>query len=40
MRTRTIIPALIILGLCGFAVNATADESKIRRYRVGETQHG
>jgi pimeloyl-ACP methyl ester carboxylesterase len=29
MRTRTIIPALVILGLSGFAVNATADESKI-----------
>jgi uncharacterized protein len=30
MRTRTIIPALVILGLYGFAVKATADESKIQ----------
>jgi pimeloyl-ACP methyl ester carboxylesterase len=30
MRTRTIIPALVILGLSGFAVNATAGESKIQ----------
>jgi uncharacterized protein len=30
MRARTIIPALVILGLSGFAVNATAEESKVR----------
>jgi uncharacterized protein len=30
MHTRTIIPALVILGLYGFAVKATADESKIQ----------
>jgi pimeloyl-ACP methyl ester carboxylesterase len=30
MRTRTIIGALVILGLLGMTVNASADESKIR----------
>jgi uncharacterized protein len=30
MRTRTIIGALVILGLSGMTVNASADESKIR----------
>jgi uncharacterized protein len=29
MRARTIIPALVILSLCRFAVNAAAEESKI-----------
>jgi alpha-beta hydrolase superfamily lysophospholipase len=30
MGARTIIPALVLLGLSGFALNASADESKIR----------
>jgi pimeloyl-ACP methyl ester carboxylesterase len=30
MRARTIIPALALLGLSGFALNASADEAKIR----------
>jgi uncharacterized protein len=30
MRARTVIPALVILSLCGFAVKASAEESKIR----------
>jgi uncharacterized protein len=30
MRARTVIPALVILSLCGFAVHAAAEESKIR----------